>query len=151
MKLLNNTAEIDESYNCRSKNNCPLDGKCLTQNIIYESQITSNQLSYKQKIYTGTAETGFKQKFDNHTKSFNLAMKTTQNYLKKAGQLNATISHQCISMKSLKLLHKVTKGHNAVFPMEPPFWPTQSMFCINKNCAAQNDSFIGEYSGEYFL
>ena len=72
MKVLNNTAEIEESCNCRNKNNCPLDGKCLTPNIIYEAQITSNQLTYKQKLYIGTAETDFNHRFSNHTKSFNL-------------------------------------------------------------------------------
>ena len=56
MKVLNNTPEIEESCNCRNKNNCPLDGKCLTLNI-YEAPITSNQLNYKQKIYIGTAKT----------------------------------------------------------------------------------------------
>ena len=71
MKVLNNTAETEESCNCRNKNNCPLDGKCLTPNIIYEAQITSNQLNYKQKVYIGTAETDFKHRFNNHTKSFN--------------------------------------------------------------------------------
>ena len=43
----------------------------------------------------------------------------------------------------------------AVFPSEPPFWPAQLVFCIygfqNKNRAAQNDGFIEEYCGEYFL
>ena len=72
MKVLNNTAETEESCNCRNKNNCPLDGKCLTPNIIYEGQITSNQRNYKQKVYIGTAETDFKHRFNNHTKSFNL-------------------------------------------------------------------------------
>ena len=72
MKVLNNTAETEESCNCRNKNNCPLDGKCLTPNIIYEAQIMSNQLNYKQKVYIGTAETDFKHRFNNHTKSFNL-------------------------------------------------------------------------------
>ena len=56
MKVLNNTAEIEESCSCRNKNNCPLDGNYLTPNIIYEAQITSNQLYYKQKIYKGTAK-----------------------------------------------------------------------------------------------
>ena len=72
MKVLNNTAEIEESCSYRNKNNCPLDGKCLTPNIIYVAQITPNQLSYKQKIYIGTAETDFKHRFSNHTKPFNL-------------------------------------------------------------------------------
>ena len=72
MKVLNNTTEIEGSCNCRNKNNCPLDGKCLTPNIIYEAQITSNQLKYKQKIYIETTETDFKHRFNNHTKSFSL-------------------------------------------------------------------------------
>ena len=72
MNVLNNTAEIEEGCNCRNRNNCPLDGKCLTPNIIYEAQIMSNQPNYKQKVYIGTAETDFKHRFSNHTKSFNL-------------------------------------------------------------------------------
>ena len=72
MKVWNNTAEIEEGCNCRNRKNCPLDGKCLTPNIIYEAQIMSNQPNYKQKVYIGTAETDFKHRFNNHTKSFNL-------------------------------------------------------------------------------
>ena len=72
MKVLNSATEIEESCNCRNKNNWPLDGKCLTPNIIYEVQITSNQLNYKQKVYIRTDETDFKQRFDNHRNSFNL-------------------------------------------------------------------------------
>ena len=72
MEVLNNTAEIKEGCNCRSRNSCPLDGICLTPNIIYEAQITSNQPNYKQKVYIGTAETDFKHRLNNHTKSFNL-------------------------------------------------------------------------------
>ena len=72
MNVLNNTAEIEEGCNCRNRNNCPLDGKCLTPNIICEAQTTSNQPNYKQKVYIGTAETDFKHRFNNHTKSFNL-------------------------------------------------------------------------------
>ena len=72
MKVLNNAAETEESCNCRNKNNCSLDGKCLTPNIIYEAQITPNQLNYKQKAYIGTSETDFKRRFNNDTKSFNL-------------------------------------------------------------------------------
>ena len=71
LKVLNNTAEIEESCNCRNKNNCPLDGKCLTPNIIYKAQILSKQLNYKQKNYIGTTETDFEHRFSNHTKSFN--------------------------------------------------------------------------------
>ena len=73
MKVFNNTAETEESWsNCRNKNNCPLDGKCIKSNVIYEVQITSNKLNYKQKIYIGTAETDFKHRLNNHRKSFNV-------------------------------------------------------------------------------
>ena len=87
MKVLNNAAEIDEGCNCRNRNNCPLDRKFLTPNIIYEAQITSNQPNYKQKVYIGTAETDFKHRFNNHTKSFNLEhYENNTEYLKNTGQ-----------------------------------------------------------------
>ena len=72
MKVLNNTAEIEEGCNCRNRNNYPLDRKCLTPNIIYEAQITSNQPNNKQKVYIGAAKTDFKHRFNNHVKLFNL-------------------------------------------------------------------------------
>ena len=87
MKVLNNTAEIEEGCNCRNRNSWPLDVKCLTPKIIYEAQITSNGPNYKQKIYIGTAETYFKHRFDNLRKSLNFEhYETKQNYLKNAGQ-----------------------------------------------------------------
>lgn len=71
MKALKNSAEIEESWNCINKNYyCLLDEKCLNPNI-YEAQIMSNQPNYRDKIYTGTAEKSFKQRFNKHTKSAN--------------------------------------------------------------------------------
>ena len=49
---------------------CPLDGKCLTSNIIYEAEITSSKPNYKEKFFKETAETDLKHRFNNHTKSF---------------------------------------------------------------------------------
>ena len=49
MKVLNNTAETEESCNCGNKKKCPLDGKCLTTNI-YEAQIMSNQSTISKKF-----------------------------------------------------------------------------------------------------
>ena len=74
MKVLNNTTEIEEGCNCRNRNNFPLDGKCLIPNIMYKAQTTSNQPTYKQKVYIGTAEADFKHRFNNHTNSFNLEL-----------------------------------------------------------------------------
>ena len=72
MKVLNNTAETEENCICRNTNYCPLDENGLTPNIIYEAQITSTQINYKQKLYIGTAKTDFKHILNDHTKSFNL-------------------------------------------------------------------------------
>ena len=92
MKVLNNTAEIEAGCNCRNRNKYPLDGKCLAPNIIYEAQIMSNQPKYKQKVYIRTAETDFKHRFKNHTKSFNLEHYANDTELSK--EKNAAISHQ---------------------------------------------------------
>ena len=72
MKVLNNTIEIEESWNCTNRKNCLLDGKCLAPNIIYEAKNTLNQPNCKENIYTGTAKTNFKHRFNNNTKSFKL-------------------------------------------------------------------------------
>ena len=55
--------------NCRKKENCPLDNKCLTPNIIYEAQITNNTNDERKK-YLGAAETSFKERYSNHTRDF---------------------------------------------------------------------------------
>ena len=119
MNVLNNTAEIEEGCNCRNRNNCPLDEKCLTPNIIYEAQIMSNQPNYKQKVYIGTAETDFKHRFNNHTKSFNLEHYENDTELSKeywaikrnhftpivTWRIIRKCAPICVSMKSLKSLH----------------------------------------------
>ena len=55
--------------NCRKKENCPLDNKCLTSNIICEAQITNNT-NDEHKKYLGVAATSFKKKYNNHTRDF---------------------------------------------------------------------------------
>ena len=67
IKNNHNTAEIEES--CKDRR-IFLDEKCLAPNIIYEAQFMLNQP--KENIYIGTAKTNFKQRFNNHTKSFKL-------------------------------------------------------------------------------
>ena len=55
--------------NCRQKENCPLQGKCLTSQIIYKAIVT-NTNSNTQKIYIGQTGGKFKDRYRNHTKSF---------------------------------------------------------------------------------
>ena len=51
------------------KTDCPLKEKCLSQNTLYQADISSENL--KTKIYYGMSGTKFKTRFLNHKKSFN--------------------------------------------------------------------------------
>ena len=53
--------------NCRSKPNCPLNGECFSQCLIYKGKhITSNN----SFVYYGTSEWKFKTRYNKHTKLF---------------------------------------------------------------------------------
>ena len=65
MKSGTNTNKKD--CNCRNKDNWPLDGKYLVGCIVYEATVsTTNQIN----TYFGSAEGGFKSRYNNHTLSF---------------------------------------------------------------------------------
>ena len=67
-KYILSPKQISFGCNCRNKGNCPLDGECLTPNIIYRADITTNN---DHKFYYGTSETTFKQRIIlNHTREF---------------------------------------------------------------------------------
>ena len=52
--------------NCRNKDNCSLDGKCLVKCTVYEATVsTTNQINN----YFGSAEGDFKSRYNNHTLS----------------------------------------------------------------------------------
>lgn len=57
----------DKSCNCRNKNLCPLQGKCLTPNVIYNAEVKSQD---KSKTYIGLTEPPFKLRYNNHLQSF---------------------------------------------------------------------------------
>ena len=64
----NNEASDKKKCNCRSKNLCPLDGACLTKNIIYEATVTTS--SGNTRTYIGMTEHEFKTRYNNHKLSF---------------------------------------------------------------------------------
>ena len=71
---VNENEEINNvrKCNCTKKDECPLNGKCLTKNIVYEATVTSNEPTYKEKKYIGISEPTFKKRYANHKKSFNI-------------------------------------------------------------------------------
>ena len=54
--------------NCVNKTDCPLSNQ---RQIMNKAKITLNLLNYHEKIYYGTSEGTFKQRYGNHKKSFN--------------------------------------------------------------------------------
>ena len=67
-KVLSKTNDNKNSKcNCRSEPNCPLNGECLTQCLIYKATSTTSSSSF---AYYGTSEGEFKTGYNNHTKSF---------------------------------------------------------------------------------
>ena len=70
MNILHQKNEIKDEYNCRNKKSCPLGGKCLSPNIVYQGKINSSQPNYNEKVDFGVAEKSFKDRFYNQAKSF---------------------------------------------------------------------------------
>ena len=56
--------------NSINKSKCPLNSKCLNNNILNRANITSTTDNYRNKIYCGISETKFKLREANHRKSF---------------------------------------------------------------------------------
>ena len=65
--LKNQEHSKKRSYNCRVKDNCLLDRKCLNECIVYQANVVTNN---ECKKYFGTAEGEFKLRYNNHTMSF---------------------------------------------------------------------------------
>ena len=65
-KLLQNetTEENCKLCNCRTKNNCPVKGECLTKGVIYKATVMHNN---KENIYIGSTGRQFKSRFYEHT------------------------------------------------------------------------------------
>ena len=63
-------AENEKQYecNCKNKNECPLQNKCLTPQVIYEADVTTLRTS--RKFYIGLSDAPFKERYNNHKRGF---------------------------------------------------------------------------------
>ena len=67
-KVLNKAnGNINRKCNCRSKQNFPFNGECLTQCLVYKA---TSATSRKRFVYYETSEGEFRSRYNNHTKSF---------------------------------------------------------------------------------
>ena len=75
-----NKADV-KRCNCRSPDNCPLDGNCCVSSVVYKATLTS---SNPPKKYYGCCSTLFKTKYDNHKQTFLYPQKKSATELPKA-------------------------------------------------------------------
>ena len=56
------------SCNCQKSETCPLQGKCLSSNLIYQAEVTTTDNGTANK-YIGMTANSFKTRYNNHMKS----------------------------------------------------------------------------------
>ena len=64
------TDKKTSNCNCVCKQSCPLQGECLTKNIVYEAEVRADGCEGNAKIYIGSTYSSFKQRFYGHKSSF---------------------------------------------------------------------------------
>ena len=67
-KLLSPPPTDERTCSCPRNTPCPLDGKCLLKNVVYEATVTHQD--QKQNFYTGLCSTTFKARLAIHKHSF---------------------------------------------------------------------------------
>ena len=68
-EILRNTPSKNvKDYNCKQKENCPTNGACFKESLVYNATISFNDKNYKLKLYKGSCETSFKKGYSNHKK-----------------------------------------------------------------------------------
>ena len=82
-KLVYPTTNTDEMpCNCRTKSECPLNGKCRIKSIVYKASITAPSIPTRH--YFGLCETESKARFYNHRSLFKDQRKINATELSKA-------------------------------------------------------------------
>ena len=67
-KLLTTPPPEERTCCCPRNTPCPLDGKCLLKNVVYEATVTQNDQT--ENLYTGLCSTTFKARLGVHKHSF---------------------------------------------------------------------------------
>ena len=76
---LNSSTQQPDTCNCRKKPDCPLEGKCLQSNVIYQATVTTATTT---ETYVGLA-TNFTGRCRNHQSSFRRSNRRNETELSK--------------------------------------------------------------------
>ena len=63
-------SQSERTCNCRNRQQCPLDGHCLTKEVMYEATVEADTPRYEARTYKGITERTFKERFKEHNKTF---------------------------------------------------------------------------------
>ena len=63
--LSHDSGEPENMCNCRKKNECPVNNKCLTRGVIYKAEITDKKGETNE--YIGSTGNTFKERYNQHT------------------------------------------------------------------------------------
>ena len=113
--------------NCRVKQNCPLNGECLTPKLVYKAEVTNN-VNAEHKFYIGLAETTFKQRFANHTKAFKHSKYEHNTELSKyVWKLKAVDIVPIVKWSILKTVNSVPKLNNCKLCLSEKLYIIESL------------------------
>ena len=72
--LPNTPSKNAKQRNCQQNENCPMNGACLKESLVYCATISCNDKNYKPRLYKGSCGISFRKRYSNHKKSFNLQL-----------------------------------------------------------------------------
>ena len=83
-KILSQPATVDNDNHCNcppaDKPNCPLDGECTKEALVYHADVTARALTRR---YMGATEPMWKKRYGNHRTSFSNPLRKSETCLSK--------------------------------------------------------------------
>ena len=110
-------------YNRRVRNECHLDNKYLTPNIVHEAKV-SNKANNECKRYLGASETPFRERFKNHTRNFK--HKSVLNFKSQSGLKSHRVT-PIVEWSVFKRFNSKTVANHCKPYLTKVFYITQSL------------------------
>ena len=110
-KLLSETPETESNTkhcNCRNRDNCPVENRCLDESIVYKANLQCP--SGREVEYVGITDLAFKTRSNNHTHSFRAAGKKNSTTLSTYIWENNLQPSPKIKWTIVKKCHRYTPG-----------------------------------------
>lgn len=98
-----------KTCNCRNVDECPLNGECLAENVVYQADVHETA---EISNYIGISKPAFKSRYNNHANSFNDESKKSDTELsKKIWDLKEKGLPYKIHWKILEKVHSYNPGN----------------------------------------